>query len=226
MNVLLIDSATRVARCAVYNGTKYIYDEVDNEITHSEKLMPLIDKTLKSCNLNIDNIDCLAVTTGPGSFTGIRIGIATIKALALKNNLKIFSISNLDLMVCGENIDTSYKVSMIDAKHERIYFNVFKNIDGKYVPVIEAKNLQIIEALEVVKEIVKENEVSFIIDNTETFEEKIKLKFSNSDIKQKSISLKEFLKNILNNNIISTTYLDLDATYARLSEAERTIYGE
>ena len=82
MNILAIDTTTKKASVALKVQDKIIIKEIDNEITHSEKLLPLLDSVLKEANLMLKDIDLFVCVQGPGSFTGLRIGIATIKALA------------------------------------------------------------------------------------------------------------------------------------------------
>ena len=94
MNILAIDTTTKKANIGISIDGKSTIKTVDNEITHSEKLLPLIDNVLKETNCNIKDIDVFACTTGPGSFTGIRIGLATVKALTKVTDAKIFSINS------------------------------------------------------------------------------------------------------------------------------------
>ena len=82
MNILGIDTTTKSASCTILKENEYYTKEVTNEITHSEKLLPIIHETLKENNLTLDNIDMFATINGPGSFTGLRIGISTVKAFS------------------------------------------------------------------------------------------------------------------------------------------------
>ena len=98
MNILGIDTTTKTASCTILKEDKYFTKEITNEVTHSEKLLPIIHETLKENKLTLDNIDMFATINGPGSFTGIRIGLATIKAFAQVKDIDIFSISSIDLI--------------------------------------------------------------------------------------------------------------------------------
>ena len=98
MNILGIDTTTKIASCSVLNNKKYYIKSIDNEITHSEKLLPIIDETLIESGTDLDGMNLLACINGPGSFTGLRIGLATIKAFAQVKDLPIFSISSIDLI--------------------------------------------------------------------------------------------------------------------------------
>lgn len=137
MNILGIDTTTKTASCTILKENEYYTEEITNEITHSEKLLPIIHKTLKENNLTLDNIDLLAATNGPGSFTGIRIGLATIKAFAQVKDMDIFSISSIDLMAYtaakkyfakNPQAKVCLVLSLIDARNNRVYYRINKVI--------------------------------------------------------------------------------------------------
>ena len=98
-------------------------NSLNNGKTHSENLMPLIKEVLERNNLSLKEIDLISCVVGPGSFTGIRIGIAAVKALAEVNNIKIASITSLESLV--QNINSKTKVSMIDARNDQVYVRNF-----------------------------------------------------------------------------------------------------
>ena len=91
MNILAIDTTTRNACVCLKYKDEVIEKNIENNITHSEKLLPLIDDVLTEKNITLDDIDMFFAINGPGSFTGIRIGLATIKAFAQVKEKKIFS---------------------------------------------------------------------------------------------------------------------------------------
>ena len=117
MNILAVDTTTKSASVSVKTENSLYIDKVENEVTHSEKLLPLIDKVLIDANIDISKITNFACINGPGSFTGIRIGLATVKALAQVRNLDIFSINSLELIAyltflkC--NVDKANIISII-----------------------------------------------------------------------------------------------------------------
>ena len=83
MKILSIDSSSLVASCAIVEDDILLAEyTVCHEKTHSQKLMPLIDEIFKESKYKLDDIDLLACCTGPGSFTGLRIGISTVKAFS------------------------------------------------------------------------------------------------------------------------------------------------
>lgn len=173
MNLLAIDTSTKNASVSLKTNGNIFTENIENEITHSEKLLPLIDKILVENNLKIADIDMFLVTTGPGSFTGIRIGLATIKALAHVNNIPIYTTSTLDLIsyisflnMDKENLFNSnentnyfqniYFVPLIDAKNKRVYYSVYdysydNNLQFSKKIIHSAANLPISSAIEEIK---------------------------------------------------------------------------
>lgn len=124
MKNLAIDTSSEVCGVAILEDDKLIDDNsLNNGKTHSENLMPLIKEVLERNNLSLKEIDLISCVVGPGSFTGIRIGIAAVKALAEVNNIKITSITSLESLV--QNINSKTKVSMIDARNDQVYVRNF-----------------------------------------------------------------------------------------------------
>ncbi|MFQ8905985.1 MAG: tRNA (adenosine(37)-N6)-threonylcarbamoyltransferase complex dimerization subunit type 1 TsaB [Subdoligranulum sp.] len=87
MNILAIDTAGKTAAVAVMRDDTLLYEMASNTgLTHSETLLPMVDTALKACGLTPAQLDLYAVTNGPGSFTGLRIGLAAVKGLAFAAN--------------------------------------------------------------------------------------------------------------------------------------------
>ena len=132
MKILSIDTSSSICSVAILEDSKII-KEMHNysEREHSETLMPIIDELFKSTNLSLDDIGLIACSVGPGSFTGIRIGIATVKAFADAKNIPVVGVNSLEaLAFCGvlEN-STNQKgdgeyVSLIDARNDNVYFAI------------------------------------------------------------------------------------------------------
>lgn len=239
MNILTIDTTTKKANVSISTDTKTYTKSIDNEITHSEKLLPLIDEVLKQSNLNLKDIDLYACVVGPGSFTGIRIGLATIKAFAKVYSKKIFTVDSLEMFAyCGfKNTDKKidYVVSLLDARNSRVYYGVFKVVnDNGYVlqNIFPYSNLDINIALEDISKSLQ-NEMDSCIFFTgnvaQTYKENIEDCFSNCVILDSYLNI-EIIPEIISKKSSNTKnfhdYLSLDAIYVRSSEAERTKKGE
>lgn len=132
MKILSIDTSSNACSVAILEDKKVI-KEITNEDgnTHSVKLMPQIEQIFKETNLNLKDIDLLVCDKGPGSFTGIRIGISTIKAFCDVTNSKGIGISSLLALAYNSDFK-GYICSLIDAKNDNAYYALFDNTDGKY----------------------------------------------------------------------------------------------
>jgi len=237
MNILSIDTTTKVASVAILNNSKIISNSVSNEITHSEKLLPLIDSTLNEANLTLKDIDLYSAINGPGSFTGIRIGLATLKAFSMIDNKKIFSMPSTDLITYKAYIDKAknlddepvYIASLIDARNDRVYYSLNKlyKIDNKICIeyILQTSNEMIDTTLSNIS-INLYNKDNIIIsgDCIEKYKDKISNIFQTSilyNIYPTPADLIDVYLNLDNlDNYMFDTYT-LDATYARASQAER-----
>ena len=143
MIILGIDSSTKTASCGIVVDGKVIVDyTLNHHRTHSEKLLEMIDMALKIAKLDICDIDAFAVTKGPGSFTGLRIGLATVKGLCHSLNKPCYLVSTLDALY--ENVNNTYSPDIIyapimDARRNEVYCAAYK--DGKKILEDSALNI-------------------------------------------------------------------------------------
>ena len=220
MKILAIDTTTKKATVALKLDDKIYIKEADNEITHSEKLLPLLDQVLKEAHTNLKDIDLFAVTLGPGSFTGVRIGISTIKGVAKVMNKKIFGTTSLELLALdGINkakTTPNYVLSLMDAKNKRAYYNLYKYENGCLTSLDFAGNDYIASILEKIQSQNLDNLLITIDNNVNNLENVQIATLDLSNIFNLDLSFSSKLYN----------YLDLDASYYRKSEAERTKEGE
>lgn len=130
MKVLAIDTSTLVSSVAVIEDNVVLGElSLNQEMTHSENLVPMVDEVLRNIQLDLGEIDLYAVAVGPGSFTGLRIGLATIKTFAHLFDRPLVGVSTLEglaySLVGNETI-----VSMIDARRDRVYASVYRGRTG------------------------------------------------------------------------------------------------
>lgn len=128
MLILGIDTSTNVGSVAIYSDVKGTLGEISINInkTHSENIMVMIDTLFQLTGTTINDIDKIAVSIGPGSFTGIRIGVAVAKGLASATNCKIVGINELDIIAGNSSNNDCFICPIIDARKERGYFSLFK----------------------------------------------------------------------------------------------------
>jgi tRNA threonylcarbamoyladenosine biosynthesis protein TsaB len=154
VKILAIDTSSNVCSVALLNG-KIIVDErnMTNGLTHSENLMPLIDELLKKNDMDLEQIDVIGVCVGPGSFTGIRIGIATILPMAEFGNKQIAGISSLNVLARNVNLENEFQTNLMKNVGAQIYNpTTFKEISNQLkdfsqnmttatiIPIIDARN--------------------------------------------------------------------------------------
>lgn len=148
MKVLAVDTSTMVSTCAVLDDEKILGEySLNQEITHSENLVPMIKEMLDNLGLKASDIDLYGVATGPGSFTGLRIGIATVKSLAHVFDKPIVGVSTLE----GLAFNLPYKgiiVPMIDARRNRVYTGIYRWENGNIISIIEPTIMEIDALLE------------------------------------------------------------------------------
>lgn len=139
MITLAIDSSAKTASAAVMKDGKIVSRSFINAgLTHSETLLPLIKNTVDECKIRISDIDCFAVCNGPGSFTGIRIGVATVKGLAFANNSKCCGVSTLEAIAYNFADCTNRIVcAVMDARRNQFYNALFKIENSKVVRLCE-----------------------------------------------------------------------------------------
>lgn len=126
MLILAISTSSSMLSIALLDDDKCLKElNILNEKTHSEKLMPMIDEILCSCNFKISDVNLIAIDNGPGSFTGIRIGISTIKALAEVLNIPVVQCSSLEGLAYGISSKSKTICSLIDARNNQVYCGIF-----------------------------------------------------------------------------------------------------
>ncbi len=130
MLVLAIDTSTEIASAAlVENGAVICEESICGIKTHSEQIMPLIDRMLKGAGISISDVDVFAVANGPGSFTGLRIGITTAKALAYVNNKPLITVNTLDaLAMAGTALVENERAiicPVIDARNRQAFSAIY-----------------------------------------------------------------------------------------------------
>ena len=132
MKILSIDTSSSICAVAVLEDANLIKEiSLDNGLTHSEKLMPIIQEIFLKINLHLQDIDLLVCDKGPGSFTGIRIGTSTIMAFADSLGLNSIGVSSLETLAYNVKKD-GIICSLIDAKNSNCYCGIFKLENGIY----------------------------------------------------------------------------------------------
>lgn len=222
MLILGIDTCCMAATAAVTDDNRLIAQTVINhKKTHSQKMMPQIEGMLDLAEIDIKEIDGFAVAVGPGSFTGVRIGVATIKALAQANNKPCVAISTLEGLANNNALFSGIVCPILDARREQVYNSLFK--DG--LRLCDDRALGIIELLEELKDC--EDKILFCGDGTLVFKDIIKETLGNKAVfaqRMQNLNLGASIAELGYNAIKNGDYIsynDLIPSYIRLSQAER-----
>ena len=127
MKILSIDTSSPLCGAAILEDTKLLDKiELNNGVTHSESLMPLIKELLEKNNLELKDFGLLVCDIGPGSFTGIRIGIATVKAFSDSLNIPCIGLTSLETLAYNIK-EPGLICSTIDCKNDNCYFALYEN---------------------------------------------------------------------------------------------------
>lgn len=147
MKLLSIDSAGTTAAAAVTDGERLLAEGfADEGLTHSQMLLPLVDETLKKAGCSLAEMEALAVTSGPGSFTGLRIGMSLAKGMALGR--PCYSVPTLMALAYNEAKSGRIAVSVLDARCKQVYMGAYRFEEGAAVSVIEDGAYSLEEAKE------------------------------------------------------------------------------
>ena len=127
MKILAVDTSATAASVAVAEENKLIGEfSINTALTHSQTLMPMVDKLLNNTGLSVNDIDAVAVNAGPGSFTGVRIGVAAVKGIAFPKNLPCVSVSTLESMAYNMLGNDCIVCSVMDARCSQVYNALFR----------------------------------------------------------------------------------------------------
>lgn len=127
MKILAIDSSGAVASVAVLNDTTLIGEiSLNNQLTHSQSLLPMIDRVMQMTGTEAAELTCLAIAAGPGSFTGLRIGASTVKGLAMVYDKPIVAVPTVDALACNYFGASQLICPLLDARRGQVYGGLYR----------------------------------------------------------------------------------------------------
>ncbi|MBW1695969.1 MAG: tRNA (adenosine(37)-N6)-threonylcarbamoyltransferase complex dimerization subunit type 1 TsaB [Deltaproteobacteria bacterium] len=153
MQILAVDTATKSCSVAIASEESLIAEAtIVSSQTHSRHLMTLIDRVLQMAQLQIQDLDGFAVTKGPGSFTGLRIGIGVIKGLAAATDKPLLGVPTLDVLARQTGVVHSLIIPVIDARRQEVYFSRYRYHNGSLENETAVRALPIEKAIEGIEE--------------------------------------------------------------------------
>ena len=212
MKILALDTSGNVASAAIIDEGKLICESILNhKKTHSEKIMPMIDALLSDSETDISEIDLFAAAIGPGSFTGLRIGVATAKALAHATGKGVLGICTLEGLAYNLFGADGLVCTIMDARRDQVYK---EHIAPRALAIDEC-----------ISELEGEKRVYFLGDAVPLFREKIKEELKDAAIFAPAAALMQRASSVASaayqRREQALSYSELLPFYIRKSQAER-----
>ena len=224
MNILAFDTVSSSFSVALKSDNSIIEINKENIKNHNSELIPILNDFLKENKLSLDNIDCIVLGIGPGSFTSIRIAFATIKSICYAKNIKIIGVSSLESLYQNIKSFNGLKLALIEARKGSVYANIYR--DDKKIK--ENLDLTYNELIDLIDSISNENEIITLCGdgfskNKEIFLESLK-NYKINDLDNSFSIIKASNSIILSESRFKAGDFDnifsLSPLYLRKSEAE------
>lgn len=176
MKILGIDSSGLVASAAIADEKNIIAEfTVNNKQTHSQTLLPMIEKVVDMSGIELEQIDAIAIAAGPGSFTGLRIGSATAKGIGLALKKPIVSVPTLEGLAYRVSVFDGLICPIMDARRGQVYTGIYKADGDGLTCLSEQKAVDIHDILKELEEY--DEKVIFLGDGVEVHRETIENEF-------------------------------------------------
>lgn len=226
MRVLALDSSGLVASVAIIEDCNLMAEYTINyKKTHSQTLLPMLDEVVKMTDLDLNTVDAIAVAEGPGSFTGLRIGSATVKGLGLALKKPIIGVPTLEGLAMNLYDVKSIVCPIMDARRNQVYTGIYKFNNHK-MSVVKTQTAigitEIIEALNLIGQ-----DVVFLGDGVPVYQDIIKEKmevpysFAPAHLnKQRAGAVGVRAMDYWNEGKVVSAQ-EFEPNYLRLSQAER-----
>ena len=230
MKILALDSSGLVATVAVLEDDVMVAEYTTcYKKTHSQTLLPMLDEIKKMIELDIQSIDAIAVTKGPGSFTGLRIGCATAKGLGLALNCPLIAIPTVDALAYNMYGSSLIVCPLMDARRDQVYTGLyrFEKTANGYEMVCELPQcaISIEEIIDIVNK--KGQEVIFLGDGVPVYKEKlatmcqVEYSFAPAGFNRQRASSVALLGADMYEKGQTVLADEMEPDYLRLSQAER-----
>lgn len=223
MLIFGIDTCCMAATAALMDDTKLIAQTVINhDRTHSQMMMPQVETMMKQAERDMMDVDCFAAAVGPGSFTGVRIGVATAKALAQAANKPCVAVSTLHALAFNNMTFSGVVCPILDARRGQVYNALFQG--GKTLTrLCDDRAIAMEDLLIELKE--NESDILFCGDGTFAFREMIEEILGDRAVfasRMQNLNLAAAVAELaLLGEGREVAYWDLVPQYLRLSQAER-----
>jgi universal bacterial protein YeaZ len=231
MKILAVDTSASVASVAVMEDGVLLGEySINNKKTHSQKLLPMINELLKNLDISVKEMDYFAASSGPGSFTGLRIGITTIKTLAYSADKPVIAVPTLDALANNVAPSEALVCPMMDARNSQVYTALYTAEKGAVQNITEYMGIHITELCNILNG--KNKRVILLGDGVAIHKafinESLKVSFDfapASSILQRAASVAEVAMQMLVDKRQQSSF-DMVPFYLRKSQAERMFEAE
>ena len=152
MLILAFETSAKAGSVALHDGNVLLGESYCNTgLTHSQTLMVMAEDLMKSCGVKTEDVTAVAVAAGPGSFTGVRIGVAAAKGFAWGGQLPCHGVSTLEAMALQLGAYNGYVLPVMDARRAQVYNAIFRAVDGKLERICEDRAIGLAELSEELK---------------------------------------------------------------------------
>lgn len=176
MKILSVECSATPCSVTISENGKILASAFTNvKLTHSQTLMPMVEAVLRSSLLSINDIGAFAVSSGPGSFTGVRIGISAVKGMAQAKNLPCVSVSTLESMAQNYSDTECFVCAVMDARCNQVYNALFSNENGFCERLCDDRALAIDDLASEIVELANKGKKIYIVgDGAEIFYKAVK----------------------------------------------------
>ncbi len=142
MNILMVDTSGPACGVAIMADGRLVYEaELTHKQTHSQRVMPMVDTALQMSDMTLADMDVLGAVVGPGSFTGVRIGVSTVKALAHAANKPCIAVDALEALAANVTAFDGVVCPILDARAQQVYGAMFRNGERVLDDIVEKLTL-------------------------------------------------------------------------------------
>lgn len=136
--ILALDTATEACSVALYHQGQITFLDELSPRSHTQRILPMVDELLQQAGISLKNVDALAFGRGPGSFTGVRVGVGVAQGLAFGAELPVVPVSNLLIMAeqAYQTLGAKNVIALIDARMNEVYFAQFARMGDSWQEVV------------------------------------------------------------------------------------------
>lgn len=226
MKILALDSSGLVASVAIASEDSLLAEyTVNYKKTHSQTLLPMLDEIVGMVDLDLSEVDAIAITAGPGSFTGLRIGAATAKGLGLALNKPIIAVPTVDALAYNLYGSNKMICPIMDARRDQVYTGLYEFKENEFHVISQQKVVDIEEIIDEIN--LTGREVVFLGDGVpiqrERIASQIQVKYSFAPLhmnRQRAGSIAALGFQYYKKGLVETAR-EHQPKYLRMSQAER-----